>query len=181
MTYSSPSRRIRVWTFVASEDATSGSVMAKAERISPSSSGASHCSFCSGVPNRCSVSMLPVSGAWQLMASGAMTGDQPDTSATAAYSRFESPETLGRNRFHSPRSRACAFSSSTTGGRSHSCGVPRRSARKASYAASAGRIFSSRNARMRLVWSAAAALGSKSTTGSKPQREPPWPESHPRL
>ena len=59
--------------------------------------------------------MLPVSGAWQLIASGAITGDQPDTSATGAYSRFDSPETSGRNRFHSPRSRASAFSSSTTG------------------------------------------------------------------
>ena len=35
---------------VASEDATLGSVMAKAERIVPSRSGTSHCFFCSGVP-----------------------------------------------------------------------------------------------------------------------------------
>ena len=120
-----------VWMLVASEDATSGSVIANADRISPASSGSSHCSFCSGVPNRCSVSMLPVSGAWQLIASGAMTGDQPVTSATAAYSRLDSPEIDGRNRFHSPRARASAFSSSTTGGRSHSDGVPRRAARNA--------------------------------------------------
>jgi hypothetical protein len=32
----------------------------------------------------CSSSMLPVSGAWQLIASGAITGDQPEISATAA-------------------------------------------------------------------------------------------------
>ncbi len=70
--------------FVASEDATSGSVIAKAERISPASSGSSHRCFCSGVPNRCSTSMLPVSGAWQLIASGAITGDQPVISATDA-------------------------------------------------------------------------------------------------
>jgi len=36
--------------FVASDEATLGSVMAKAERIFPSSSGLSHCSFCSGEP-----------------------------------------------------------------------------------------------------------------------------------
>ena len=69
---------------VASEDATSGSVIAKADRISPASSGSSHRFFCSSVPNMCSSSMLPVSGAWQLIASGAITGDQPETSATAA-------------------------------------------------------------------------------------------------
>ena len=132
ITYSSPSRRIVVCTLVASDDATSGSVMAKPDRMRPSSSGSSHSAFCSGVANRCSVSMLPVSGAWQLIASGAITGDQPDTSATAAYSRLDSPDTLGRNRFHSPRARASTFSSSTTGGRSHSWGVPRRSARNAS-------------------------------------------------
>ncbi len=40
-TYSSPSRSIRSAMFVASELATSGSVIAKAERISPSSSGVS--------------------------------------------------------------------------------------------------------------------------------------------
>ena len=34
--------------FVASEDATAGSVMARHERIVPSSSGSSHCRFCAG-------------------------------------------------------------------------------------------------------------------------------------
>ena len=57
---------------VASELATSGSVMAKPERISPSSSGRSHRSFCSSVPNMVRISMLPVSGAEQLRASGAI-------------------------------------------------------------------------------------------------------------
>ena len=91
-----------VWMLVASDDATSGSVIANAERISPASSGSSHCSFCSGVPNRCSVSMLPVSGAWQLIASGAMSGDQPVTSATAAYSRLDSPEIVGQEQVPQP-------------------------------------------------------------------------------
>ena len=57
---------------VASELATSGSVMMNAELISPSSSGSSQRSFCSGVPNRVRTSMLPVSGAAQLVASEAM-------------------------------------------------------------------------------------------------------------
>lgn len=45
---------------------TAGSVMAKHDRISPSSSGRSHFCFCSSVPYRTSTSMLPVSGAEQL-------------------------------------------------------------------------------------------------------------------
>ena len=76
---------------MASDDATSGSVIANAERISPSSSGFSHRCFCSSVPNNMSVSMLPVSGAPQLIASGAITGDQPVISAIEAYSRLDSP------------------------------------------------------------------------------------------
>ena len=35
---------------VASDDATAGSVIAKAERIFPSRSGASHSRFCAAVP-----------------------------------------------------------------------------------------------------------------------------------
>ncbi len=70
---------------VASEEATSGSVIANALRISPSSSGRSHCSFCSGVPNWVSTSMLPVSGAEQLIASGPMWL-RPEISASGAYS-----------------------------------------------------------------------------------------------
>jgi len=56
----------------ASDEATPGSVIEKPDRIRPSSSGSSHRAFCSGVPNRCSSSMLPVSGAAQFNASGAM-------------------------------------------------------------------------------------------------------------
>ena len=69
---------------VASEEATSGSVIAKADRSSPAISGCSHRSCCSAVPNMCSISMFPVSGAWQLIASGAITGDQPEISAIGA-------------------------------------------------------------------------------------------------
>jgi hypothetical protein len=49
ITYSSPLRTMEDWMFVASLDATSGSVMAKAERILPSSSGASQRVCCAGV------------------------------------------------------------------------------------------------------------------------------------
>ena len=62
--------------------------------------------------------MLPVSGAAQLSASGAMWL-RPVISASGAYSRFVSPapkRSSGRNRFHSPRPRASCFSSSITGG-----------------------------------------------------------------
>jgi hypothetical protein len=54
---------------VASDEATSGSVMQNALRIWPSSSGLSHLSLIAGVPKRSSTSMLPVSGAEQFMAS----------------------------------------------------------------------------------------------------------------
>src|SRR5919197_6483583 len=50
ITYESPSRTIEDSMLVASEDATFGSVMAKAERILPSSRGSSHCFLWSGVP-----------------------------------------------------------------------------------------------------------------------------------
>src|SRR5688500_3291192 len=50
MTYESPSRVMDDSILVASEEATLGSVIAKAERILPSSSGSSHSFLCSGRP-----------------------------------------------------------------------------------------------------------------------------------
>ena len=50
MTYSLPRISMRHLMLVASDEATSGSVIRKAERISPSISGFSHSSFCSRVP-----------------------------------------------------------------------------------------------------------------------------------
>ena len=76
---------MRIATLVASELATSGSVIAKPERMSPSSSGPSHRCFCSSLPNWCSTSMLPVSGAEQLQASGPIIV-RPRISASGAYS-----------------------------------------------------------------------------------------------
>ena len=98
---------MRVAMFVASDDATSGSVIENAERIVPSSSGSSQRSFCSGVPNSDSSSMFPVSGAEQLSASGAIHGLRPVISASGAYCRLVSPAPCswigGRKRFHRPR------------------------------------------------------------------------------
>ena len=68
---------------VASEEATSGSVMQKALRISARSSGSSHCSFCASVPYFSSTSMLPVSGALELKTRGARN-EPPIASATGA-------------------------------------------------------------------------------------------------
>src|SRR6476661_3967630 len=50
ITYSLPSRTIDDSMLVASDEATFGSVIAKAERILPSRSGSSHCFLCSSVP-----------------------------------------------------------------------------------------------------------------------------------
>ena len=144
--------------FVASEDATSGSVIANADRISPESNGSSHCFFCSGVANRCSVSMLPVSGAWQLMASGAITGDHPEISATAAYSRFDNPDISGRKRFHRSRLFADAFSRSSTGG----CACGSLLARHCSYSVSAGNTSSRMNPHIRAHTSSALGDSPKS-------------------
>jgi hypothetical protein len=50
MTYSLPCRSMRVAMLVASDEATSGSVIAKAERIWPSSSGLSQRALISAEP-----------------------------------------------------------------------------------------------------------------------------------
>src|SRR4051794_39298833 len=90
MTTSLPSMKAVARMLVASEEATSGSVMQKAERMVPSSRGMSQRSFCSFEPYLTSTSMLPVSGALQLNTSGAIE-DQPMISASGAYSLLDSP------------------------------------------------------------------------------------------
>ncbi len=117
ITYSSPSRSIRVAMLVASDEATSGSVIANPERILPFSRGSSHRCFCSGEPNIASSSMFPVSGGAQFRAAGAMCIEWPVISANGAYCRFVSPAPFspGRNRFHRPRRRASARSSARMG------------------------------------------------------------------
>mmetsp|Transcript_2769 Transcript_2769/g.9347 ORF Transcript_2769/g.9347 Transcript_2769/m.9347 type:complete len:207 (-) Transcript_2769:1312-1932(-) len=113
-TSSSPSMRTVACMLVASDEATSGSVIAKQERISPASRGSSHRAFCSAVPNMCKTSMLPVSGALQLKSSGAQR-QRPISSASVAYSRFVSPDSSGRKRFHRPARLASALSASSCG------------------------------------------------------------------
>src|SRR5690606_32493805 len=113
ITYSSPSRTILARILVASEEATSGSVMLKHERISPFSKGFNHFSFCSSVPNWTRTSMFPVSGALQLKTSGAIL-DLPIISHKNAYSKFVSPAPYLRsvkNKFHSPCDFAFFFKS----------------------------------------------------------------------
>lgn len=68
---------------MASEDETRGSVMANAERMSPFMSGTSHFWRCSALPKRAMTCMFPVSGAAQLVASGARV-QEPRTSHMTA-------------------------------------------------------------------------------------------------
>ena len=102
---------------VASEDATAGSVMQNAERISPASSGFSQ---------RCllrrrseAVEDLHVAGVRRgAVEHFAGPGDAPITSHSGAYSRLVSPAPLaecGRNMFHKPAARAFGLSCSTSG------------------------------------------------------------------
>ena len=76
--------------FEASDDATAGSVIENAERISPAISGSSHRFCCSALPKRASTSMLPRSGALQLNTSCAH-GTRAIFSMIGANSRLLSP------------------------------------------------------------------------------------------
>jgi len=116
-----PSASILVEMLVASLEATPGSVMANAERISPLSSGSSHCFFCCSLPNFSMTSMLPVSGAEQFMARLAAPFI-PRISAMGEYSSTESLETSGRKRFMMPRDFASARNWFRIGGSGHFVG-----------------------------------------------------------
>ncbi len=103
--------------FVASEEATCGSVIAKADLISPSNRGLSHSSCCSFDPYLTKTSILPVSGALQFIASEAKCV-LPISSAKCAYSKLLKPAPYslsGRKRFHKPRFFASFFNSSNSG------------------------------------------------------------------
>src|ERR1019366_8574301 len=90
ITYSSPSRTMDVSMFVASEDATAGSVIKNAEATFPSSIGFSHFSFNAGEAYFANTSILPVSGALQLNISDDH-GIRPINSAKGAYSKLVKP------------------------------------------------------------------------------------------
>mmetsp|Transcript_95895 Transcript_95895/g.205740 ORF Transcript_95895/g.205740 Transcript_95895/m.205740 type:complete len:266 (-) Transcript_95895:256-1053(-) len=121
ITYESPSGSIRQETLVASLEATPGSVMAKAERISPLSNGSNHSFFCSALPNFSMTSMLPVSGAEQFIAKFAAPF-MPRISAIGEYSRTESLHTSGKKRFMMPRDFASARKLRRIGGSGHFVG-----------------------------------------------------------
>ncbi len=72
ITHSSPSWTASVRMSVGSEPATSGSVMAKQDIWTPSSSGRRYFSFCASSAQCSRVCMLPSSGAWQLSTHGPM-------------------------------------------------------------------------------------------------------------
>ena len=78
-----PSCAMRVCSCVGSDDATSGSLIAKQERMSPLSSGSSQRARCGASAKSCSSSMLPLSGALQLKTSAAQ-GTRPMVSASGA-------------------------------------------------------------------------------------------------
>src|SRR3954451_7150779 len=149
--------------FVASDDATAGSVIENAERTVPSSIGSSQRRCCCSVPNSERSSMLPVSGAEQLIASGAIHTLRPVISASGAYCTLVSPAPYscvrGRNRFHRPRRRASTLSSSRTGGVPQGSSAEAASARNRS---SAGYTHSSMNASRRRSRSTVVSSNAKS-------------------
>src|SRR5450631_2078758 len=92
------------------------------------------------------------------MASGAITGDHPEISATEAYSRFDNPEISGRKRFHRSRFFADAFNRSSTGG----CACGSLFVRHRSYSFSAGKTSSRMNPHIRVHTSSIFGDGAKS-------------------
>src|SRR3954453_21750551 len=115
MTHSSPTSSARVWSRVGSEPALSGSVIEKAERRSPASSGCRYCSFWSSVPAMARISELPESGAWLPNTLGANT-DEPRISCmrpSFTWPKPWPPRSGGRWAAHSPRSLTCSWSGAT--------------------------------------------------------------------
>src|SRR5438874_2317191 len=116
MTHSSPSSTAVVDMFTGSEPACSGSVIEKAEKIFLSSSGSSHCRFCSSVPKSASTSELPVSGA--LLPK--MIGPQNEVPSISCMSPSLTwpmpwpPISGGRWVAHSPRFLTSSWSERTT-------------------------------------------------------------------
>src|SRR5262245_2078017 len=109
ITHASPSSRARVWISVGSEPATSGSVIAKHERMCPLQSGFRYFFFCSGVAQWCSVCMLPSSGACAFSAKGPkpLFAASAETAAIATCPSPMPPYSSGMCGSQSPHSRAC--------------------------------------------------------------------------
>ena len=90
ITHSSPSWYAHVLMSVGSEPATSGSVIAKHDALTPSHNGFRYFCFCSSVPQCNSVCMLPSSGACALMANGPKLA-RAASACTIASSTWPSP------------------------------------------------------------------------------------------
>src|SRR4051812_23203255 len=174
MTHSSPSSSARPRRPVGSEPAVSGSVMLKQLRMSPSSSGFSHCSFCSSVPCSRMISALPVSGAEQLKTMG-LTMLRPISSHSIPYSQLVRPppwSSPGRNKFQSPSAFALLRRSTRMSG--YGTPGPTSSSSALSASSSTGYTCSSRKAAMRALSSSTLFEGEKSMVGRLPdQRQGP--------
>src|SRR3954453_6275236 len=168
ITHSSPSSSAVPLSPVGSEPDVSGSVMLKQERISPSSSGVSHWSFCSGVPCSRMISALPVSGAEQLKTMG-LTMLRPISSHSIPYSQLVSPppcSSPGRNRFQRPSCFALSRRSTRMSG--YGTPGPTSSSSALSVSSSTGYTCSSRKAAMRALSSSTLGEGEKSMPGRLP-------------
>jgi len=101
--------------FVASDDATNGSVIPNIDLIFPSNKGSNHYFFYTSFPYKCKVSIFPESGALQLKTSGAIK-DLPIISQSYAYSNCDNPDLEDKNKFHNPYSFAFDFNYSIISG-----------------------------------------------------------------
>ena len=168
-----PSNSATVASWLGSEPAPPGSVIANTDRCRPSITGSRNWSICSVLATLPSRNMLPSSGAAQLSAIGPSV-DQPAASNNTACSRCDGsrpPNRLGAWKVSNPASRA----SSTSSARSPSsgpCRVSRASVSK-------GTILSLTKARISSRCAASSAGMSKSImrcpSVSGPARtSPPW-------
>src|SRR5205809_386965 len=170
-TQSSPSCTAVVWISVGSEPATSGSVIAKHERCTPSHNGRRYFSFCSGVAQCSSVCMLPSSGAWQLRTNGPSPARaaSADTLAMPTGPSPSPPHSLGMCGSQRPHSFALPRSSMMVRTSSE------RSPSLAASFSSAGRTSSSMNSRTRLRRSSMSGGRVKSIMNEQTRCAPqPW-------
>ena len=155
-----PGCEVEVSMFVASEDATSGSVIAKADWISPASSGCSHRPFCSAVPN--AVQDFHVAGVrrQQLIASGAIARRPPGDLGDGRVGRVRPGRRPRAGTGSTGPATATPTSSAARSRRVRSCSPCSR--RRAAHSSSARKACSRMNAHIRSLVSWAAALSEKS-------------------
>src|SRR5207302_10341890 len=155
---------------VGSEPATSGSVMAKQDRVTPSHRGRRYFSFWASVAQWRSVCMLPSSGAWQLRTKGPIRVRAASalTAAIAVGPRPMPPHSAGIWGSHTPRSLAALRRSMIAVNQ-----APRSSSEAAAFS-SAGRTSSSMNWRTfrRTCSISGLKVKSMAMTRSLPERPP---------